>query len=639
MSGNGLLVCVSGSRTSADLVRRGAELARILDVEWTAVHVQSRLSDASIPRDAGAALENLELAEQLGAKTEVLAGNDVAGTVVEYALRERISRILIGKRAGRGFRQALRRGVAARLVERSGDMDVYVVQGSAARAPVRSIAVSSARRWLRLSISVGTIAAATALGHLFPRGDVGTANVVMVYLAAVFSASVLFGWRYGLIASVLAVLSFNFFFTIPFYTFVVSDPQYLIAFAVMLGVSLVASALAARVRSLAEMSRTRERRTHALYELSRSLARASGEVQVRRMASGELSALLGFRASLFTGVEIDGIADESVRLLATRCIASGRPVSVDAGSPERMVVLPLPGHAGPLGVMVLEADHAASGEVAADQALLAGAASLVAFALERERADAAARDRLVEVENERTRNGLLRGISHDLRTPIASIVGSSTTILRGALDDDTTRSLVAAIADEAGWMGRVVENMLNVTRFESGGLKPNITPETVDDLVTSSVSLACGNARNGADDEGARVDVRLPEELVVVPMDLGLMQQALMNVLDNALRYSPPDSRITLSVVLRDREVDLVIEDEGPGIAPEDLSRIFQKFFRGTGPAHVRGSGLGLWIAAEVVHAHHGTIDAANRSECGARIRISLPREKSNGNKAVAPHR
>lgn len=640
MTENRLLVCVSASGTSADLVRRGAEIARTFGVEWIAVHVQNMSIDSSTDDNRERAFDHLQLAEELGAHVEVLSGRDVAATIVDYALRRHVSRIVIGKRAERGLRRTLRRSIAARLVQRSGKIEVYVLQGEAGRSRSGWRILSAHARSLHILFSILAVAAATGLCMLFARneagmiGDIGTvaiANIVMIYLAAAFAVAVLLGWIQGVVTSILAVLAFNFFFTEPRYTFVVYDPGYLVTFVVMLLVTLVSSSLAARVRSQAKMSKERERRTRVLYEMSRRLTEVSGEDNVCEVARSELSNIFGEGVSVVTAATVGSIAGEEDREAALWCVERGLSAGIGTENlaDRSALYLPLQGRNAVLGVVIIRQSVSSSVNLTGDRSLLAGMASLIAFALEREQASMKARDRLIEVENEKMRNALLRGISHDLRTPLAAIAGSATTLLHGRLDDEASHSLVASIADEAQWMSRVVENMLHATRLEAGGLGLSIEMETIDDLVTSAVDRMTRKVSGEVwAAKEPQITVSLPQDVLVAPMDLALMEQVLINLLDNAMRYSPAGSRVQVSAQPSDTVIEIIVEDEGSGIPLGEQQRIFEKFFRGESSRHTRGSGLGLWISSAIVKAHQGRISVENREEGGSRFKVVLPRRK-----------
>ncbi|HUX20368.1 MAG TPA: DUF4118 domain-containing protein, partial [Spirochaetia bacterium] len=511
------------------------EIARTFGVDWIAVHVQTPSSETSSEANRQRAIAHLQLAEKLGARVEEISGADVTSAIVEYAARNDVTRIVVGKMARRGLRRGLRPGVAARLVRRSGTIDVYVIQGEQQDTGPGGPIFQGRPYFTYPIISVLAAAAATGIGSLFDKGTVATANVVMVYLLATFSVSIFVGWIAGLMTSILGVLAFNFFFTQPYFTLAVDDPQYLVTFAVMIAVTVGSSSLAARVRFQTVMSRGRELRTRRLYDLSRKLTEANGEERVCAVAREELSELLDCDAVVATTPRLDDLIQPEVVEAARWCARNGQPVGAETANftDIKALLLPLQGRREVLGVIALTPSTTTRRVLTDDPALFAGLTSLIAFAIDRERASVEARDRLLEVENEKMRNALLRGISHDLRTPLAAISGSATTLLHGPLDPASSRDLIDVIAQEAEWMSRVVENMLRATRLEAEGLQLAMNMEPVDDLVASTVDRLTKYSPSGKRGEAtANIRVSLPEELVVVPMDLPLMQQVLINILD-----------------------------------------------------------------------------------------------------------
>ncbi|HUX13318.1 MAG TPA: DUF4118 domain-containing protein, partial [Spirochaetia bacterium] len=498
---------------------------------------------------------------------------------------------------------------------------------------------------LRLLVALSAVAAATLFSSLFGAGQGASASVVMLYLAAVFTVSLAFGWVFGVGVSLLSVLAFNFFFTEPYLTLQVSDPSYLVTFAVMTAVSLVSSSLAARVRRQAEVSRSREHRTHVLYSLSRQLSGASGTASIVQTGRQELERLCGELAYVVLNHEAIGERMEPEAIVTTKtlgtdlpelaaadrvalrwCLEHGEPYGSGTGNNPRsdVIALPIRGSLGILGAALLKPRDQRRVFLDEERSLLETMTSLIGLAIERERATHEVLARRTEVETERLKGTLLRGISHDLRTPLATIAGSSSTLLQGAVDLATARGLLRSIYEEAAWMNRIVENMLNLTRIEAGNLLVRVQPETVDDLVTSAVSRVTRSQRS-SETAAHKIDVDLPKSVLLANMDLPLMEQVLVNLLDNAIRYTPATSTIFVRVEENLGLIRLCVEDNGPGFSPEDLLHLFEKFYRGRAASLSRGSGLGLTISQAVVTAHGGTIVAENRVEGGARVVVSLP--------------
>ena len=645
MGSEKLLVCVGSSPGSETLVRRTAEMAGMLHAPWTAVHVTGVAYRSADRAAEQRVLNHLQLAEQLGAATAVLDGLQPAEAIVSYAKRENVTRIVIGKNESRGMTRFFRPDLASNIINRSGKVDVYVVRGTILDRSPEAIPHRPMRFVLRLLVALSAVAAATLFSSLFGAGQGASASVVMLYLAAVFTVSLAFGWVFGVGVSLLSVLAFNFFFTEPYLTLQVSDPSYLVTFAVMTAVSLVSSSLAARVRRQAEVSRSREHRTHVLYSLSRQLSGASGTASIVQTGRQELERLCGELAYVVLNHEAIGERMEPEAIVTTKtlgtdlpelaaadrvalrwCLEHGEPYGSGTGNNPRsdVIALPIRGSLGILGAALLKPRDQRRVFLDEERSLLETMTSLIGLAIERERATHEVLARRTEVETERLKGTLLRGISHDLRTPLATIAGSSSTLLQGAVDLATARGLLRSIYEEAAWMNRIVENMLNLTRIEAGNLLVRVQPETVDDLVTSAVSRVTRSQRS-SETAAHKIDVDLPKSVLLANMDLPLMEQVLVNLLDNAIRYTPATSTIFVRVEENLGLIRLCVEDNGPGFSPEDLLHLFEKFYRGRAASLSRGSGLGLTISQAVVTAHGGTIVAENRVEGGARVVVSLP--------------
>lgn len=437
--------------------------------------------------------------------------------------------------------------------------------------------------WLSLATALGVMVLATAVGTSFHRLGLADADVAMVYLAGVVAVAARFGGPAAVLASLSAVLLFNAFFTRPYYTLHVEDPRYLFTFGVMLAVGLVVSTLTSRLREQVVLLRDRQRETDALLRLSRRLAGAAGTEELARVAREELSHLLSAEVTL----------------------------QVPPGEPSGDRCLPLQGAEGTLGLLCVRGGPA-------PPALLEAVASLLAGAFERDRLAREAERVQAEVAAERTRSALLSTVSHDLRTPLASIAGASTALLSpGSLEQEGREDLLRMIADEARRLSRLVENLLQMTRLESGALELHRDWLPVDEVVGGALS------RMEPALQGRPVETDLPEEPALVAVDGLLLEQALVNLVDNAVRNSPAGSPLEVRVAgVAGPQLEIVVADRGTGVRPGEEELIFQKFYRGRKGS---GTGLGLAICRAVAEAHGGTIAARNRPEGGLEVTLRLP--------------
>jgi two-component system sensor histidine kinase KdpD len=477
--------------------------------------------------------------------------------------------------------------------------------------------------------SLLAVASATILGQsVFPTE---LADVVMVYLLGIVLVSLRYGLAPSLCAAVGAVLAFDFFFIPPYYTFAVADLRHFVTFAVMFLVAAVISGLTKRVRDQAEAAREREVRTASLYALSRALASAksgreilgAGTKQIQELFGGRVAALVPSPSGPLVS-NVEGAwtyeLDDKERGVAEWVWEHGRPAGVGTDTlPSSLgTYLPIEGSEGRLGVIGVVADEHHIKDDQQRQHLEAFLAQ-IGSALDRVRLARQAHSAQLRVEAEQLRNSLLSSVSHDLRTPLAIITGTATTLTNDKLDAAVRRDLAETIVEEAERLNRLVRNLLDMTRVEAGALVIHKEWQPVEEVVGS----ALGSVETIL---GARpIKTDLSSELVA-PFDAVLIQQVLINLLENAVKYAGADTPITISARGRKREVEIIVADRGPGLPAGEEARIFDKFYRAE-KGKGGGVGLGLTICRGIVTAHGGRIWASNRDGGGARFHFTLPIE------------
>ena len=486
-------------------------------------------------------------------------------------------------------------------------------------------------RWMPFVYGIGLVAVTTLLG-LPLRSFIDPTNLVMLYLLAVVLAALWLGRYPAVLVSLVSVLAFDLVFVQPYHTFAVADAQFVLTFIALLSVGLLISTLTAQAREQATASRDQATHTRTLYELSRDLAMVLDPADVARTVMnhvdrvfrGEAVVLLVNGRSLEPALDsprfdldVDelGAAAWAYRQgqLAGRC--------TEALSEVKGTYLPLSSTQGVVGVLGLQSVGQA-GPLTPEQWRLLGAfASLTAQALTRIDLTREARQAQLLRESEKLQAALLSSISHDLRTPLASITGALSSLRDDAAYlDETARTLLVNTAwEQADRLDDLVGNLLDMTRLEAGVRK--VRPEMCDMQDLVGVALE----RLGDRLEGRDIILEVPNTLPPAPMDLPLMAQALVNLLDNALKYAPPSRTITVRAKTAGSELHLAVIDEGPGIPEEDATRIFDKFYRVQRSAEVPGIGLGLPISKGIVEAHGGRIWAANQADQGAVFTIALP--------------
>jgi len=633
-----VLVCVGPGPTSIDLIRAARKLAADLQAEWFAVYVEDprmlRLPEAERNR----AVYNLRLAEQLGAETVTLRGRRIAEEIVNFARQRQISKIVAGK-PGRPRWQALLLGSPVdELVRLSGDIEVQVISGKPAGPEAIPILIQpKRRRWPGYELGLGYLILATALAFLmYPYFDLP--NLIMVYLLAVMVTAVQCGRGPAILNSLLSVLAFDFCFVPPRWSFTVEEAKYLVTFAVMFLVAVVIGHLASVIRRQAEAARLQERQTAAMHALSRQLAGTRGVEKILQAAVQQISEIFECRVVALLPDDKGKLRTAAGDLSAVfhRDILKELGVAqwtYEAGRmagwgtqtiPESPILyVPLPASQGAIGVLALRPrDPEAENWLLPEQLRLRFLESLakqVALALEVERLEKSGLAAQVAMENERLRTSLLSAVTHDLQTPLAAIMGSTTSLLQGRLPAQVTQEMLTNIYDETERLSRLVNNLLNMAKLESGSLKLKKELQPLEEVV--------GAALNHLERRLAErpVKVSLPADLPMVPLDGALAEQIFINLLENALRYTPAGSPISISATVAGDDLEVEVADCGPGFAPEDLDKIFEMYYRGSTGQDLTGYGLGLSICRAIVEAHGGRTWALNRDGGGAAVRFTLP--------------
>jgi len=613
-----ILVCVRPNPESDRLVRAARRMAARLKAEWIVAYVESPAQPPLTAAERKAIAGTIKLAEDLGAETIGLSGESVSETLLAFARKRNVSRIVIGKPLHSRWHDRLRGSLLDEIVRGSGGIEVMVIPGGARHPGGRVMALPRSGRGPKpYLVAVGVVVASTLVSWaMFGRFD--PSNLIMVYLAGVALLATWYGRRVSVLAAVLSVVAFDVFFVPPHLTFAVSDTQYLVTFAVMLLVGLLISTLAARVKAQAEAARRREARTQILYATSRDLAAAKTVEEAVGAVSRQVSELLqGPAEILLPGPDgrlpPDMAGDARETAVAQWTLDHRRPAGLgtDTLPGAAALYVPLQGSQSVVGVLGVR-PHRTVLPLAPDQVdLVETLARQAASALERFRLAAS-------IETERLRSTLLSSVSHDLRTPLAAITGAASSLLEPTpLDPAAERTLKESIYDEADRLGRLVTNLLDMTRLESGSLRLNRDWQSVEELVGTAL------ARLERSRKGRVVAVSIPPDLPLVPVDGVLIEQVFVNLFDNAFKYSDPGSPVRVAAGAADRTLTVEVADGGPGLPPGEEDRVFEKFHRAD--ARERGFGLGLPICRAIVTAHGGRIWADSRPGRGLVLRFTLP--------------
>ncbi len=629
-----LLVCLAASPFGEKLARSARQLADELNAEWVAVHVETPDGLGQTEAARGDLARAQELAETLGGKVQTLQGKSVAPTVLEYARKHNVTKIIAGRPLKARWREILFGSVVDTLIRESGYIDVYVIGDPT--APPR--AAWTAPSWLPHTpymryLYAALLTASITLLSFFLMGFFVRENLVMAYLLAVVVSAASWGRGPAVLTSLLSVLAFDFFFVPPLWTFSVSDTQYIFTFIALFIVGVVIGQLTARVREQIEAARERELEAETLYNLSREFAAISdldkiletlvkqvGETFERQVAVllPDENKRLGVRAASA------GLApDENELAVAAWSFEHAQPAGrgTDTLPAAKIRYLPLKTARGTLGVLGIVALQANVHLSAQQRRMLESFASLAALAIERAQLATAAQNAQVLAATENLQTALLNSISHDLRTPLVSITGALTSLQEDgpALDDAARQALVDNARQEAERLNRIVGNLLDMTRLSSGTLLVKREPAEIQDVIGAALEQLHGRL----DDRDVRVNV--PANLLIA-LDFGLIVQVLVNLIDNARKYSPRAAPIEINARANRQNVEIEIADRGAGIPPQDLEYVFDRFYRVQHPNRVGGTGMGLSICKGIVQAHGGAIRAENRAGGGTVMRFTLPR-------------
>jgi two-component system sensor histidine kinase KdpD len=640
-----LLVCIGPNAAAEQVVRAGKRLADALDAEWIVVFVETPAL-LRLPEDErNRRIDVLRLAESLGADTVTLGGASVADEIVEYARTRNATRVVVGRTSRRGWRKLFVPSPIASLLRRQTDTDVIVVGSDSLSLARRSPLVARTQamlagedsgdkqRWPGYAWATAVTAAATAVAWLMSaRFDL--ANLVMIYLLGCTIVAVRFGRGPSVLASVLGVAAFDFFFVPPAFTFAVSDAQYVLTFVIMLIVSLTIANLTAGVRLQARVAGYRERRTALLYAMSRELASLRERDDMARSAVRHLGEGFESQAVILLPEEGRGLryphgASEAMSLrgadlgVAQWVFEHGKRAGLgsDTLPGQEALYLPLPTPEGTIGVLALLPANPRRVLLPEQLHLLEAFAAHIALAIDRVRLAERAQTAQVSAAAETVRNALLAGISHDLRTPLAVIAGSASALAEQGdeIPAERRRALAASIYAQAEHVTELVSNVLDLTRLESGGLAPNTEPYPLEEIVGSVLHRLDGPLSR------FEVELAIPHDLPLVQVDAKLIEQVLGNLLENASKHAPTATHLRISAKARDAWVEVRVTDDGTGLPAGDIERLFAKFERGQAENAVGGAGLGLALVRAIVEAHGGRVRAERASPQGATFAFTLP--------------
>ena len=647
-AGDHILICLSSAPSNAKVIRTAARMAEAFHSGFTALFVQTpetkELSGENIKR----LRSNLRLAEQLGAQIATVYGADPAEQIAEYARVSGITKIVMGRVNHRQHPWIGQKSLADRLIERT-DLDVYLIPDRQPlyKKPLGKLRKSRVRfSWRDAVVTLLCLAISTAVGFAFDWAGFSESNIITIYILGVLVTAVsTSGHLYGAANSLLSVLAFNFFFTEPRFTLQADGPSYPVTVLIMLSSSIIASSLASRVKEQARMAAEKSYYTELLLGSSQKLQTIRTEWDCLRLTAEQLSRMFD-RPVIYALNDADKEldfriepADEHTLLekLSTEEIGVAKWVQKNnkhAGATtntlpdSKWLFLSVRGTRGVMGIVGVPI----AGYVVPDafeKNLMVALLGECGLSQERIRLEEERNQIALQTQRESLQANLLRAVSHDLRTPLTNINGS-VGILMGkdqTLKPEVREQLYTAIDDDTNWLINMTENLLAATQLETDRTKLKTAPELLEDLFQSAVRQLDRRARDH------HISVNLEDQTLMASMNAGMIQRVIINMMNNAIQYTPKDSHIILSGTRRKDWVEISVSDDGPGIPDEAKKHLFDLFYTAEQgkPDSKRGLGLGLHLCQSIVNAHGGTITVSDHAPSGTTFRFTLPAVRTDG--------
>ena len=643
-----ILVCLSASPTNAKIIRAAARMAKAFNGSFTALFVETPDFSVMSDADKNRLRDNIHLAEQLGAAIETVYGEDVPFQIAEFARFSGVSKIVVGRSNAQRRLIISKPTLTDKLIAYCPNLDVYII-------PIRQKSVYRARKAKEkikfvpsdLIKSVIILIAATLLGFIFNAVGFSEANTITVYILGVLFTAIVTTQRiYSLVSSVLSVLMFNFFFTESHFTLLALDSGYPATFLIMFIAAFITSTLAVKLKQHARQSAQTAFRTKVLFDTNQMLQQAKSKENIVSITANQLIKLLD-RDIVFYTIENGKLSAPKVFTSSENGEINENYISKN-GQAVAAWVMDNNKHAGAttntlssakclyLAVRVNNAVYGVVGIVmdssraldAFENSILLSILGECALALENEKAAKDKEDAAVLAKNEQLRANLLRSISHDLRTPLTAISGNAGVLISNGsmLDDEKKQMLYRDMYDDSLWLINLVENLLSVTRIEDGSMHLKMSAELMDEVITEALKHVDRKITEH------KLTVKQPDEYILAKMDARLIVQVIINIVDNAVKYTPSGSSIEISVTKEKGMVAVSISDNGPGIPDADKPRIFDMFYtsgKDIGDSR-RSMGLGLALCKSIINAHGGTISVSDNKPHGTVFRFTLPAEEVN---------
>ena len=652
LSKDHILVCLSSSPSNERIVRMAGKMAQAFCGSLTALYVQTPGDTVMNTADMSRLQANMRLAQQLGAEIVTTHGEDVPTQIAEYALLSDVTKIVIGRSGVQRPHFWSEPTLTERLIALAPDVDIYIIPDVEAYKSYRRKRLISIRpafpTALELLLTVGILVAATIIGWGFLRLGFANANIIMVYLLGVLLTSTFTsGYTCGVLSAFLSVILFNYFLTEPRLSLAAYGSKYPITFAVMFASALLTCTLATKLKAHAQLSARDAYRTKLLFDMNRQLQKAETPDEVYQMTATQIQKLMQRDVLVYPAqgeALLDGIvypADGSSPHSVTkekqeqdviRWVWQNRKragATTETFAKAKRLYLAIRIGQQVYGVIGIPMEKQTQPD-AFTSSILFSILGECALALESLHNAEEKEKAAVLAKNEQLRANLLRSISHDLRTPLTSISGNADTLLHSydVLDGQTRKQIFTDIYDDAQWLTGLVENLLSITKIVDGSVKLSLSDQVVDDIISEALRHIDRRAAEH------HITVDCGDVLLLVRMDAGLIMQVLINLVNNAVKYTPVGSNIQITAIPRENMAEICVSDNGPGIPNELKERVFEMFFTGGNPIgdSRRSLGLGLTLCQTIVHAHHGEMMLKDNSPHGCIFSFTIPLSEVNLN-------
>lgn len=646
-----ILVCLSSSPSNAKIIRTAARMANAFKGILTALYVETPEFSAVSDEDKKRLRQNIRLAEQLGAKIETVYGDDVPYQIAEFARLSGVSKIVIGRSASVKKHFFNKPTLTEKLIAHAPNMDIHIIPDSSDVVKYRKANFKKKNDFsisLRdLMKSIGILLAATLIGYAFSGLGFKEANIVTVYILAVLVIAVITTRRlYSMVSSVVSVLVFNFFFTVPKFTFMAYDDGYPVTFLIMLTVAFITSNLAIKLKNHAKQAAHAAFRTKILFDTNQLIQKASGTNEIITATANQLIKLLGKNIVIYccednklgnphifqaNGEDSeDELTTENEKATAQWVMKNNKHAgaTTDTLSGAKCMYFAIRVNSNVYGVVGIDMNDSVLDSF--ENSVLLSILGECAMAMENEQNAKEKEAAAILAKNEQLRANLLRAISHDLRTPLTSIMGNADNLLsNGASFDDETKHLIYKdIYDDSMWLINLVENLLSVTKLEDGKMKLNLSLELMDEIITEALHHI--NNKGGTH----KIKTINSDEIALVNVDARLIIQVVINLVDNAIKYTPKGSEIVIKTKVCGKNVEVSVADNGYGIPDESKSKVFDMFFSGANSIadSRRSIGIGLSLCKSIVTAHGGKIFVSDNKPQGAVFTFTLPTKEVNLN-------